>query len=103
MRALLPQMPLEPEIALVARLGARGDDRHEQRALLDLPADLLVPRIAAAPLALVEPDLDAGPSQSITDSFRRLRVLRGVRKEDRFVCQIVHALFSGQVSCRPRR
>jgi hypothetical protein len=36
------------------------DDRNEQRAVLDLPADRLIPRIATAQLALIEPDFDTG-------------------------------------------
>jgi hypothetical protein len=59
MRALLGNAPLEPEIAFRTRRGVRRDDRDEQRAVADLLADLQVPGVPAAQLALIKPDLDA--------------------------------------------
>ena len=58
MAALVGEPPFEAEVALPALGGVLGDDRHEQRAIADLLADLLVPHITAAQLALIEPYLD---------------------------------------------
>jgi hypothetical protein len=57
-----------PEAALLARLRAGRDDRHEQRAFLDLPADRRIPRVAAAQLALVEPDVEACSTGRVADA-----------------------------------
>ncbi len=51
-RALLGEMPLQPEIAFLARRRSDGDERHEQRARGDLLAALSIPRIAADEAAL---------------------------------------------------
>jgi len=51
----------------VACLRVGGDERDEQRARLDLRADLRVPRVAAAQLVLIEPDLDAKAAQGGED------------------------------------
>ena len=51
-RALLGEMPLQPEIAFLARRRSGGDERHEQRARGDLLAALSIPRIAADEAAL---------------------------------------------------
>jgi len=48
------QIPLAPEVSLLAHLRAGRDDRHEQLAALDLPSDRRIPRLATAQLALVE-------------------------------------------------
>src|ERR1700722_11310092 len=53
------KVPFTPEVAFLARLRIRRDDRHKQVAALDLPADQRIPSITAAKLALVEPHLDA--------------------------------------------
>jgi hypothetical protein len=74
-RALLGEVPFEAEVALCPRLRPRGNDRHEERAVADLLADLLVPDIPAPQLALVEPDLDAGYPQRFTEPCRRLGIL----------------------------
>ena len=50
--ALLGEMPLQPEIAFLARRRSGGDERHEQRARGDLLAALSIPRIAADEAAL---------------------------------------------------
>ena len=47
-----------------------------------LPADLLVPSVAATQLALVEPHLDAGFPQRLADALRRLRVSRRIAEKD---------------------
>src|SRR5580658_569078 len=58
MRARDGEFPFAAEIALESRLGVGRYDRNEEGAISDLAADLLVPGIAAAKLALVEPHLD---------------------------------------------
>jgi hypothetical protein len=47
------------------------DDWHKENAIVDLLANLAVPRIPAAQLAVVEPGLDARGSQRVTDAFCR--------------------------------
>ena len=64
MRAIDGEFPFEPEITLEPLLGMLGNHRHEQGAGLYLLADLLVPGIPAAQLALIEEDLDAGSAQA---------------------------------------
>src|SRR6516165_3928848 len=83
MTSLICEVPLEPEVALMTRSGVRGDDRYEERALVDLLADLLIPRVTAPQFALVKPDLDAGGAQGITDLPRSLGILRGIAQEHR--------------------
>jgi hypothetical protein len=56
-------------------MGVAGDHRNEDSASLNLLADHLIPRIAAPQLALVEPDFDAGGTQRLANSLRRLRIL----------------------------
>src|SRR5580700_2419788 len=61
-RACHRKVPLTPEVAFLARLRVRRDDRHKQVTASDLPADQCIPGIASAKLALVEPHLDtSGP------------------------------------------
>ena len=48
-----------------------------------LVSDLLIPRIAAAQLALVEPDFDTGGAQGLANLLCRLRVLRGIAEKYR--------------------
>src|SRR6266404_4552705 len=79
---MVGEPPFEAEVALPARGGVRGDDRHEQRAIADLLADLLVPHITAAKLALIEPYLDTRAPQRLTNTPRRIRILRCVAEED---------------------
>src|ERR1700733_11623566 len=57
------------------------DDREEERAVPYLVANLLVPDIAAPKFALIEPDFDAGGSQCVGDTSRRLGILRGIAQE----------------------
>jgi len=82
-RAVDRQLPLEAEVALLALVRVARDQRHEQRALVDLPADLPAPGVAAAQLALVEPHLDPGRAQRLANAARRLRILLGVAPECR--------------------
>ena len=52
-----------------------GNDRNEQRAVLDLAPDLLIPGVPTAQLTLIEKDLDAARTQRIANPLRRLRIL----------------------------
>jgi len=45
---------------------------------MDLVTDLLIPRIPAPQLALIEKDPDAGRTQSLANLLSRLRIVRGV-------------------------
>jgi hypothetical protein len=56
----------------------RRDNREEQRARLDLLFDRRVPDIAAAELALIEPDLDPCGAEARADPLCGVRVLGGV-------------------------
>ena len=64
-----------PKIALEPLLGVLGDNWNEERAVVDLVPDLLVPRVPAPQLALIEKDLDAGRTQRLANLLRSLRVL----------------------------
>jgi hypothetical protein len=44
------------------------DRRNEQRALLDLPPDLLVPSVAAHEFISIEPHFDAARPQRLGDA-----------------------------------
>src|ERR1700722_291664 len=57
------------------------DHRNEQPAVLDLPADHLIPPRATAQLALIEPDFDTGGAQGLANLLRRLGILRGVAEK----------------------
>src|SRR6185312_15416856 len=64
--------------------------RHEEVALADLAADLLVPRVTAGQIALVVPDLETVPGQSVAEAQGGLAVLRGIaQKHGR--CRMVRA------------
>ena len=78
MRAIDGEFPLESKITLEPLLGMLGHDRHEQGAVVDLVTDLLIPRVPAPQLALIEKDLDGGRTQSLANLLSRLRILRGV-------------------------
>ena len=68
-RTLVGKVPLQPEISLGTRFGVGRDQRKEQRAILDLLADLLIPGIAAAQFATVEPDFE--PAARSASQMRR--------------------------------
>jgi len=51
----------------------------------DLAANLLVPGITAAKLALVEPHFDAGCAQGRAEALCGLMVLRGIAQKDRVI------------------
>ena len=59
------------------------DDRNEERAVVDLAADFLIPHIPAPQLALIEPNFDAGGAQRVAQSLRSFGVLRRVAQEHR--------------------
>ena len=75
------EFPLASEVTFRASLCGHRNDGDEQRALVDLLADLPVPSISAAQLLAVEPGLDAGSPQRIADTPSRLHILRGVAQE----------------------
>src|SRR6185312_11684759 len=64
--------------------------RHEEVALADLAADLLVPRVTAGQIALVVPDLETVPGQSVAEAQGGLAVLRGIAQKDGR-CRMVRA------------
>jgi hypothetical protein len=80
-RALLGEMPFEAKVPLDSGLRPRGNDWYEERAITDLVTYALVPRIAAAQLALVEPNLNSGSPESMANPLHSLRVLRGVAQK----------------------
>ena len=82
MGALDAQFPFPPKIPLGPALRVDRDDRHEERALLDLPADLRVPRVAAMQLALIEPDLQTERPERIGNAARRVRVVPGIAEKN---------------------
>ena len=65
------------------------NDGDEERALSNLAPNVLVPRIPAPKLALVEPNLNAGRSKRLTNAARGVRVLRGVAQENCFAGSII--------------
>jgi hypothetical protein len=73
--AINRQLPLKTEVPFTAIVRSARDDRNEKRAGLDLLADRPVPGVPAPQLALVEPDLDAGGSQCLTNPLGGLRIL----------------------------
>src|ERR1700691_3515634 len=81
MRAIDRELPFEAEITFGANTRVFRYDRNEQRAGLDLISDRVVPGIAAAQLALVEPHLDARGAQGLTDALGGRGVLGGVAEE----------------------
>jgi hypothetical protein len=60
MRAINCEFPFEPKISLEPRLRMLGNNRNEEGAVANLLPNLAVPDIAAAQLALVEPDFNSG-------------------------------------------
>ena len=79
MRPLGRQVPLDPKVALVARLRMGGNDGDEEDALPDLAPDLRIPLVAVFQAALlVKPDLGTPAAKRVTDALGCLSVLRGV-------------------------
>ena len=83
MRPIHRQLLLSTEVPFPPGLGVSRNHRDEQLALADLLADRSVPDIPAAKLALIEPNLDAGRTQSLANLLRSLRILRGVAQKYR--------------------
>ena len=81
MSALISKVPLKAELALMPRRRMRGDDGHEERAIMELTPDPLIPGVAASQLTLVEPDLYPGGAKCIANALRRLGILRGVTQK----------------------
>ena len=69
------EIPLVPKVTFKPLLGVLGDNRDKEDAVVDLVADLLVPRIPAPQLALIEEDLDTTGTECIADLVRRLGIL----------------------------
>jgi len=76
--ALIRKIPLKAEIAFMPRGRVGRNDGNEERAVVDLAPDLLIPRIPAPQLALIEKDFNTGRTQCIANLLRSLRILRGV-------------------------
>ena len=53
----------------------RGDEGHEESAVVDLVPDLMIPGVPAPQLALIEKDLDAGGTKCFANLLSRLRIL----------------------------
>jgi hypothetical protein len=77
-RAIDGELPFEPEVTLGSRVRVGGNQRHEQRAVPDALADRSIPRVTAAQLVLIEPDLDTRGLQRIAYAAGCLLVLRRV-------------------------
>ena len=75
MRAIDRELPLETEVPLDTIMRRARNDRDEQSAGLDLPADRGVPSVPSPQLALVEPDLDAGRAQTLANPLGSLGIL----------------------------
>ncbi len=75
MGALIGKVPLKAEIAFMSRGRVGRNDRNEERAVVDLVPDLLIPRVPAPQLALIEKDLDAGRTQCLANLLGSLRIL----------------------------
>jgi hypothetical protein len=72
---ICPQASIRGGSTLDTRVRIRRDDRDEERAVVNLPADLPVPGFSAAQLALVEPNLDSAGAKCLANPLRRLRIL----------------------------
>ena len=69
------ELPFVAKIALEPLLGMLGDHRNKERAVVDLVPDLLIPRVPAPQLALIEKDLDASRTQCLANLLGSLRIL----------------------------
>ncbi len=59
-----------------------GDDRNEQRTVVNLLPNLPIPRVPTPKLALVEPHLDGRCSKRFCNALRGRRILRCIAQED---------------------
>jgi len=73
--ALICKVPLKAEIAFMPRGRVGRNDRNKERAVVDLAPDLLIPRVPAPQLALIEKDLDPRRTQGLADLLGSLRIL----------------------------
>ena len=89
MGAIDRKLPFKTEIPFGTSARIRRDDRHEQGARLDLLPDRGIPCVAAAQLALVQPDFDSSLSQRIANAAGSGGVLRRIAEENR-LGRIVH-------------
>jgi len=69
------ELPFVPKVTLKTLLGMVGNHRNEEGAAVDLVPDLLIPRVAAPQLALIEKGLDAGRTQCLANLLGSLRIL----------------------------
>jgi len=51
------------------------NDRNEERAVVDLVPDLMIPGVPAPQLALIEKDLDTGGAKCLANLLGSLRIL----------------------------
>src|ERR1700722_753021 len=79
--AINRELPFTPEVTFQALLRSARDDGNEQSTIADVLLDLTVPDITASQLTLVEPDLDAGGSERVTDMPCGFRILRCIAQE----------------------
>jgi len=75
MRPFDREVPLVPKVTLEPLLRVRGDNRNEEDAIVDLVPDLLIPRVSASQLGLVEEDLDIACAQCLGNLLGCLSVL----------------------------
>src|SRR6516225_7317822 len=81
--ALDGQPPLTAEVAFLTSVRVRRDHGHEESALVDLLAYLPIPGVPSAKLALVEPYVDCGGAERVSNTLCRSCILGGVAQEDR--------------------
>ena len=81
MCALISQSPLQSKIAFRSRLRVGRDHRHEQSAVLNLPADFRVPLVADHQLIQIKPYLHAGRAKGLANTLCGLGILRCVTEK----------------------
>lgn len=74
-RALICEIPLEPEITFLPGCTVGGDHGDEERAVVDLAPDLLVPGVPAAQSGLIEPDFESGRAKRCANPLGRRGIL----------------------------
>ncbi len=106
-RLLDGKFPFEAEVALLARLRVRRDERHEERAVVNLLANFCVPRVPATQFVFVEPHFESGTAQRLGDATRRRGVVTRVAEEDRLGRRVGHGRErhegAGKISARHAR
>ncbi len=99
-RAVDRELPFQAEVTFAARLRVLRDDRHEERALLDLLADRGIPRVAAAQLAFIEPDDESRGAKRFADAPGGLGVLRRIAQENGLGRGAQRGTLAQAISCR---